>query len=247
MGFYKSIKKRIDWVTKVKFDKRTGFYKYKRFGKDIYIRYPRHFLEEKWNIWNCKNLVYFYYLPKRGDVVVDLGAGYGEEAIYLSQHVSGFRYIGVEGQPVIYECLSNTFNDAGEEFIASPYIITNKEMVKFVSQRSYAAVGETPKAYIEVPVITWEKFIKRYEISHIDLLKMNIEGAEKEVIENIKDFSVIKRLIISCHDFRAENGEGEWYRTKDLVIKRLQESGYSIKKFNYGISWADDWIYAERN
>ncbi len=120
-------------------------------------------------------------------------------------------------------------------------------MVKFVSQRSYAAVGETPKAYIEVPVITWEKFIKRYEISHIDLLKMNIEGAEKEVIENIKDFSVIKRLIISCHDFRAENGEGEWYRTKDVVIKRLQESGYSIKKFNYGISWADDWIYAERN
>jgi FkbM family methyltransferase len=247
MGFYKSIKKRIDWVTKVKFDKRTGFYKYKRFGKYIYIRYPRHFLEEKWNIWNCKNLVYYYYLPKRGDVVVDLGAGYGEEAIYLSKHVSGFRYIGVEGQPVIYECLSNTFNDAGEEFIASPYIITNKEMVKFVSQRSYAAVGETPKAYIEVPVITWEKFIKRYEISKIDLLKMNIEGAEKEVIENINDFSVIKRLIISCHDFRAENGEGEWYRTKDLVIKRLQESGYSIKGFNYGISWADDWIYAERN
>ena len=246
MGVLKSIKKRIDWATKVKFDKKTGFYKYKRFDKTIYIRYPRHYLEEKWNSWNCNNLVFKYYLPKAGDVVVDLGAGYGEEAIYLTQHAVGFRYIGVEAQPVIYECLANTFNDAGEEFIASPYVITDKEIVRFVSQQSYAAVGEMPMAYIDVPTMTWDRFIKRYEISQIDLLKMNIEGAEKEVIENITNFDIIKRFIISCHDFRADNGEGEWYRTKDVVISKLEENGYLIKEFNYGINWADDWIFAER-
>lgn len=244
---YNSIKKRFDWVTKVRFDKRTGFYKYQRFGKSIYIRYPRHYLDKKWNIWNCQNLVFHYYRPQSGDVVVDLGAGYGEEAVFLSQYLSDFRYIGVEAQPVIYECLANTFNDAGEEFIASPFVITNKKMVKFVSQQSYAAVGKVPKAYIEVPTITWEQFIQRYNLNKIDLFKMNIEGAEKEVIECINDFSIIKRFIISCHDFRANNNEGEWYRTKDVVIKKLQENGYTIKGFDYGINWADDWIYAERN
>ena len=246
MGIYKSIKKRINWAIKVNFDKKTGFYKYKRFKKTIYIRYPRHFLDEKSNSWNCENLVFKYYEPKAGDVVVDLGAGYGEEAIYLTQHTRDFRYIGVEAQPVIYECLANTFNDAGTEFIASPYVITDKTLVKFVSQRSYAAVGETPKAYIEVPTITWNEFLQRYEITQIDLMKMNIEGAEKEVIENITNFDIIKRFIISCHDFRANNGEGEWYRTKDIIINKLEENGYTIRGFKYGISWADDWIYAER-
>lgn len=246
MGIYKSIKKRIDWAVRVKFDKRTGFYIYERFGKTIYIRYPRHFLDEKWNVWNCKNLVFHYYMPKSGDVIVDLGAGYGEEAIYLSQYINNIRYIGVEAQPVIYECLANTFHDAGEEFIASPFVITDKQEVKFFSQRSYAAVGKVPEAYIEVPTISWDDFIKRYKISQIDLFKMNIEGAEKEVIQNIEDFSFIKRFIISCHDFRADNKEGGWYRTKDFVTDKLKNSGYEIKGFSYGINWADDWIYAER-
>lgn len=247
MVLLKSIKKRINWLRYVKFDKKTGFYSYKRFGRNIYIRYPRHFLEEKWNIWNCENLVFHYYMPKAGDLIVDLGAGYGEEAVYLAKHTSRFIYIGVEAQPVIYECLANTFNDAGNDFIASPYVITDKDIVKFTSQKSYASVGNVPKGYIEVPTITWENFITRYHIKHIDLFKMNIEGAEKEVIESIKDFSIIKRFIISCHDFRANNNEGEWYRTKDAIVKILRENGYSIKNFKYGIDWADDWIYAERN
>lgn len=246
MGLLKSLRKRVNWLTQVSFDIRTGFYTYQRYGKTVYIRYPRHFLAESANTWNCEKLVYHYYLPQANDVVVDLGAGYGEEALYLSQKSSGFRYIGVEAQPVIYECLANTFNDAGGNFIATPYVITDKDMVKFVSQQSYAAVGETPKAYIEVPTISWAHFLDRYDIKQIDLFKMNIEGAEKEVVQNITNFSIIKRLVISCHDFRAENGEGDWYRSKEIVTGILKDNGYTLKGFNYGISWADDWIYAER-
>lgn len=76
---------------------------------------------------------------------------------------------------------------------------------------------------------------------------MNIEGAERDILNAIQDFSIIKRFIISCHDFRANNGDGERYRTKELVLKKLKENGYVVKTFNYGIDFADDWIYAERN
>lgn len=247
MGISKSIRKRYFWTRDVRFDRQTGFYTYRRFNQPIFIRYPRHYLEEQYQVWNCANLVYKYYEPHSGDVIVDLGAGYGEEAIYLLRDgPRDLRYIGVEAQPVIYECLANTFHAAGEGFTASPYVITDKPMVKFVSQRSYAAVGEIPKAYVEVPTISWEAFLRRYEISRIDLFKMNIEGAEKEVLQSITDFSIIRRFIISCHDFRANNDEGEWYRTRDVVTEILTKHGYEIKTFSYGISWADDWLYAER-
>ena len=243
----KSIKKRLNWLTKVHFDKQSGFYCYERFGKKIFIRYPRHFLTEKTNKWLCENIFFHYYLPKNNDQVVDLGAGYGEEAVYLSHKSPNVKYLGVEAQPVIYECISNTFRGLNSNSKISPFVISSEPDIKFVSQYSYASVGSIPEGYIEIPTISWDKFLTRYNIKNIDLLKMNIEGGEKPLIESIKDFSIIKRFIISCHDFRANNNEGEFYRTKNDVINILKENGYTIKTFNLGISWADDWIFASRD
>ena len=81
----------------------------------------------------------------------------------------------------------------------------------------------------------------------IDLLKMNIEGAEKGLIASIGDFSRIKRLIVSCHDFRADEGHGEFFRTKESVTATLAGAGYAIKTFAHDISWSDDWIFASRD
>jgi FkbM family methyltransferase len=246
MSLLNRIKKKIIWLTHVRFDADTGFYRYRRFGKYIYIRHPEHFLEEKYNKWNCEELFFHFYMPKDKDLVVDLGAGYGEEAIYIASRSPDVSYIGVEAQPVIYECLSNTFRHAGKNYTASPFVISDSESVKFVSQFSYRSVGEVGQGYIDVPTITWDQFLKRYKIQTIDLLKMNIEGAEKDILKLITDFSVVKRFIISCHDFRANNNEGDWFRTKEFVISVLKDHGYTIKMFHHGIDWADDWIYADK-
>ena len=123
-------------------------------------------------------------------MVVDFGAGYGEEAIYLAAHSPGVKYFGVEPQPVIYECLANTFKGSGETYIASPYVVSNMDTVKFVTQFSYASVGEVSDGYIEVPTLTWSDFVARYNLSMVDLVKMNIEGAEKELIAEITDLKI---------------------------------------------------------
>lgn len=247
MGIFTSIEKRIAWAANVRFDKKTGFFKYPRYGGDIYIRHPRHYLAESKTDWLCENILFKYYLPTGNDFVLDLGAGYGEEAVYLHAKSANVRYLGVEAQPVIYECLANTFHRIGNNFRASPYAISESTSLKFISQFSYASVGEIPEGYIEVPTMPWNDFIEHYGIDEIDLLKMNIEGAEKEVIQQITDFSFIKRFVISCHDFRANNGEGEWYRSRAVVESRLREQGYVIRSFTCGIPWADDWIFAERH
>ena len=84
--------------------------------------------------------------------------------------------------------MANTFRRAGRNFIASPYAITDAESVKFVSHFSYAAVGEIPEGYIDVPTMKWADFLQRYKIDRIDLFKMNIEGAEKEIVQGIDDW-----------------------------------------------------------
>ena len=74
MKLYNSIKKRIDRLMQVEFDKATGFYRHKRFGKYVYIRHPTHLAKESDILWVCENLFFHHYLPENGDVVVDLGA-----------------------------------------------------------------------------------------------------------------------------------------------------------------------------
>lgn len=246
MKLINSITKRLDRWLKVEFDKESGFYKHKRFGKYVYIRHPGHIAKESDILWVCENLFFKHYLPSGDDVVVDLGAGYGDEAIYVYERSPGVTYIAVEAQPVIYECLCNTFRWLGKKFIASPFVITGSGPVRFVSHFSYASVGDIPEGYIDIPTLSWHDFLDRYSIERIDLMKMNIEGAEKEILQAIDDFSIIRRFAISCHDFRANAGDGEWFRTKSVVTRTLQENGYRIKPYNYGIDFADDWVYAER-
>lgn len=179
--------------------------------------------------------------------MVDLGVGYGEEAVFLKSVSPDVKYLGVEAQPVIYECVSNTFRELGEDFKVSPFVISVDSDVKIASQGSYASVGIIPEGYIEIPTLSWPEFIKRYGLNRIDLLKMNIEGAEKQLIESIDDFSIIERFVISCHDHRANNGQGELYRTKKDVMSKLKENGYKIRVFDYGIIWSDGWIFASKD
>ena len=246
MGLLKSTRKRLNRFLNVQFDRGTGFYRYSRYGKNIYIRHPRHFLPESQNSWLCESIFFKHYLPGNGDVVVDLGAGYGEEAVWLSQHAPAARYYGMETQPVIFECLSNTYHGLGKGFCAFPHAIADAKEFKARSQFSYSSSSQQREGYIYVPTLTWKAFCEHNKITRIDLLKMNIEGAEKEFINSVHDFSAISRMVVSCHDFRANRGDGEHFRTKKIVVEKLRQDGYQIKTFSYGKNWSEDWIYAER-
>lgn len=246
MGLKSSITKRWNWLTKVQFDKNTGFYVYTYCNNQLFIRHPKHFVEAKTSDWLSEKLYFNRYLPQSGDTVIDLGAGYGEETVYLASKSSKVNYFGIEIQPIIYECLCNTYFGLGETFQAFPYAISNEKEFLVKSQFSYASSGASEKGYIRIPCLSWEAFLEQNKIQTIDLLKMNIEGAEIHFLNDIKDFSTIKRIIISTHDFRANNGEGEQYRTKEKVLAVLKREGYQIQTFSYGISWADDWLYAEK-
>ncbi|HEY5602613.1 MAG TPA: FkbM family methyltransferase [Gammaproteobacteria bacterium] len=242
----KSLVKRYNWLTKVHFDKKSGFHYYDRYRYKVFIRHPRHYLPEKDIQWLCENIIYKHYLPKDADQVVDLGVGYGDEAVYLKNLSPQVKYLGVEAQPVIYECACNTFRQLGSHFSVSPFAVSNEKSLRFASQFGYAAVGDTDNGYIEIPTLTWPELLDRYHIAEIDLLKMNIEGAERHVLSSIVDFSKVKRLVVSCHDFRANHGDGESFRTKEFVTKTLSDNGYHVTFFNYGMDWSDDWIFASR-
>ncbi len=67
----------------------------------------------------------------------------------------------------------------------------------------------------------------------VDLLKMNIEGAEQLAIRGMTEsVEKIRHVAISCHDFVLmpgfAGGDSAWFATYDTVTGFLRDMGFTL-------------------
>lgn len=242
---YKKAVKSVERQLKTTYDNKTGMYIQDVLGKKVYLRSRSEYIDPKLLSWLCDNIYFKFYRPGPTDVVVDIGAGLGHEAIHIAQQTGMAQFFAVEIQPSVYECLCQTLHEAGFGK-ATGVAIGESDGSLFIapSARYEAQSTATDAGCVEVPTIAWQKYLDKYGLSEIDLLKINIEGAEKYLLPAIGNFDNVKRIIISAHDFRADDGEGEHFRTRAFVEDFLTARGYKLAPVGDG--WLRDWIYAER-
>ncbi|MBK8142713.1 MAG: hypothetical protein IPK57_18205 [Chitinophagaceae bacterium] len=64
------------------------------------------FISYETQLEKCKNESLFTYQPRRGEIVLDLGAVLGEETLYYSQLVGHKgRVLAIEANPAVFEVL----------------------------------------------------------------------------------------------------------------------------------------------
>lgn len=173
------------------------------------------------------------YTPRRGQVVIDVGAGIGE-AIPLWASLVGpeGRVIAVEAHPVLYACVEKAVRLSG---------MTNVEVLHaaVTGEPGTVHLSDDPMWYgntilgeggtIEVAGRTLDEICSERGVDRVGLLKMNIEGAERPAIDGMRQ--TIERchaVAISCHDFLAEEGGDDWFKTKEPVTAFLAESGFRV-------------------
>ena len=84
---------------------------------------------------------------------------------------------------------------------------------------------ETRDDVIEVPAYSLATITEKLGHKRIDVLKMDIEGAEYEVLEGLLDSPVLPtQLLVEFHHRFVENG---LQRTYD-IIEQLRLAGYKI-------------------
>ncbi len=188
------------------------------------------------------------YQPKAGDTVVDLGSGVGEEVVILSELVgpSG-RVVAVEAHPETYQCLVQTVvrseltnvtpvHCAIADVDGTAVINTTDN---HLANSIFAGEGE------RVPEISLETLCR--DVTQIDFLRSNIEGAERLAIRG-PALAKVLNACVSCHDFAANDGQGEHFRTSAEVRAALEEAGFSISEGldAAGKPWLQYYLYAER-
>ncbi len=173
------------------------------------------------------------YRPQPGDVVLDIGAGVGEEALTFSRAVGEHgKVVCVEAHPLTYRCL--------EKLVAYNHLHNVIPIHMAVTERCCGtAMIENSDAYlanrvnssrgIPVAATTIDEIHHKLNLGRIHFLKMNIEGAERSAIrgmtETLRQTDV---LCISCHDFLARKTGDDALKTKAVVKQFFQENGFHI-------------------
>jgi FkbM family methyltransferase len=173
------------------------------------------------------------YQPRPGDLIVDAGAGKGEDTIVFSRAVGPTgKVLSIEAHPTTFHCLrlfcelNHLQNVAPANFAlidsARPVAIENLE-----GWHANRIVDSNTKGSLQVAGLGLDELIQTENVQRIDFLKMNIEGAEAMAIRGMdRTLRITSALCIACHDFRTDDGEGEFFRTRQLIQGCVQRAGF---------------------
>lgn len=148
--------------------------------------------------------VYKFQSKTSAPVIIDCGANWGLSIIYFKHLYPKCRIIGFEPDPRIFKILENNIKNAGftNVEILNKAVWKKDEALSFSSDNSLGGTISNLKinknSNVEVEAIRFKNFIKLYK--HIDFLKIDIEGAEYDVINDCKDsLNHIDNLFIEYH------------------------------------------------
>ena len=182
----------------------------------------------------------FDYRPSASDIVFDIGAGIGEEAVVLSPMVG--RIFAIEAHPATFRCLTKTVALSGvSNVVPLHWAVTDRDGAVEISDTD-AHIANRLGSGIPISGRSVESLCREHGIDRIDFLRMNIEGAERLAIQGLGAID-IGAMAISCHDFIG----GDDYATKAEVRAWLDAHGYDIRERpDHPQRWTANNLYARK-
>jgi FkbM family methyltransferase len=177
-----------------------------------------------------------HYSPREGDVILDVGAGRGEDTVTFSRSVGRTgRVIAIEAHPVTFTLLKNfcRLNHLTNVTPVQLALMDKPCTVRIVESESSwlensIECGEGSSA-VPVQAGTLKDICEQQGIRDIAFLKMNIEGAERYALLGMEPvIQHVHQICVACHDFRADRGDGEQFRTRALVEQFLVRHGFTV-------------------
>jgi FkbM family methyltransferase len=181
---------------------------------------------------------FLHYTPKPNDVVIDVGAGMGEDSLLFSRLVGEQgRVYSFEAHPFTFLCLDkalkysqarNTVAVHAAVFAENGTLQIEDLPVDRWDENSVMCGREAQGGkLIAVPAITLDDFEPIQQHERIQFLKMNIEGAEVDALRGMpKTLAKVEHACIACHDFLAD--ENPRVRTRQTCQRILREAGFQV-------------------
>lgn len=171
-------------------------------------------------------------------VIFDVGALIGETVLYFKDQFPGAKITAFEPSPRSFRLLKKnvTQNRLSSIKLINSAVGAKKGLMDFYIDKDAESPwgrGDSLKKtrlsnprvsqVIKVPVVKLSNYIK----TTIDLLKLDIEGAETEVLQEIEaKLGYIKQLILEFH-YSVYNPENRY----NVIMESLKKHGFKTKIF----------------
>jgi len=188
----------------------------------LYTNYKQMFYEDIYSKCDISNL----------KTVLDIGANVGLFSLYMLQIRNCNRIYAIEPTKKAFDQLSESLKEEKSVSLHKLAIhnFSGKSNIKIVENNStISGFVDESHTYTdnivveEVDVITLKKFIKDNNIINLDLIKIDIEGAEYDVIDSLSDEDLLisDRYLIEYHCGKA--------RGIKKMATRFKNLGYDIQ------------------
>lgn len=181
---------------------------------------------------------FLHYTPKPNDIIIDVGAGMGEDSLLFSQLVGEQgKVYSFEAHPHTFLCLNKALTYSHSQNVKPIHAAVSAEsgtlqIEDLPSDRwEENSVMTTREAsgqkLISVRAIAIDDFELIQQHDSIQFLKMNIEGAEINALQGMsKTLAKVEHACIACHDFLGENSPA--MRTKKACVQILLDAGFQV-------------------
>ncbi len=200
-------------------------------GADAYT-YEQIFFDEE----------YKFKVEDEPKTIVDAGANIGLTAIYLANKYPNAKIIAIEPEDSNFELLcKNVANYTNITPLHAALWHKNEKINLvdpglgewgFMTEEQDAAEKIAADTRHEVDAMTVDKIMEKFNLDKIDILKVDIEGAEKEVFEDTSAWiNKVDAIIAELHErmktganrsfYNGSNGFSlEWQRGENVFLSR---------------------------
>ena len=199
------------------------------------VGYPDCWINEPWMINLLKIL-----LPLKDGVFIDIGANVGQTLINLKCVEPSIQYFGFEPNPLCTYCMielikKNNFKNC--EII--PIGISNKNEIATLNFYNREVDGAATivenfrsqkiKYKFFVPVQSFEYVYKKLNLKNISIIKIDVEGAELEIIKSLKSVLRDERPFILCEILPVYSKDNTFRKKRqDEIEKIIRTLDYKI-------------------
>ena len=165
-------------------------------------------------------------LKNKPKTIIDLGANVGYASMYFSKKYPNSKIISVEPEIKNYEIMKKNCSQFKNVFPIHAGIWSKKANLKIVDDGSGEWGLKTTevknKKDADVSAISIDSIIKEHKIKKIDILKIDIEGAEENLFsKNYKKWlSITDTIIIELHEWmKRGTSKNFWEAIKGYDFK----------------------------
>jgi len=188
-------------------------------GMNINVPDAKSFIWQFKEIWTDEN--YKFQTDSLEPVIFDCGANIGTSVLYFAQIFSNAKIIAFEPDPNIFKLLEDNvkLNEIKNVDLINKAVWINEEGIDFGIEGADGSSIYSDNNKIKVSSCRLKSLIEKE--NKIDLLKIDIEGAEVEVLKDCEgSLNKVDNIFIEYHSFVDRSQELE------LLLALLSKNGF---------------------